>query len=302
MSTVFHDDPFTPVDGRPDNSSESPGAGPGIRRCVPIPAEYLPVPADAVRLRVGARPLPATTWVSAIDDDWLPTRAMKATLLRARFDEVAACLPGAEAACEEAARGVAESIGARATGRGLDALVDAATQVADDLCVLADDGRGAPVLVAAVLCSPNRWRLADKLGGSMAAIHRPVARYDADLDTPVNAVMARLSVTRPLWRTNWGITNHPALFQPVIPPATPGMNAADLWFRVEWQTLRRLPATGAILFTIRTFQEKMSDFIARETRIVHDLGDLVAKIPDDVAAYKSISPYRERLVDYLENA
>lgn len=267
---------------------------------MPIPSEYLPVPADAVRLRVGARPLPANQWVSRWDDDWDPTAAMKRALVAERRNEVVACMPGAESACEEAAAGVAASVGSVVRGGGVDALVDAALMVADDLCVLTVGDTGAPQLSAAVLCSPNRWRLAEKLGGSMAGIHRPVARYDVDLDSPVNAVLARLSVDRPLWRINWGLTNHPALFQPDVPPATPDMDPADMWVRVEWQTLRRLPVTGAVLFTIRTYQDKMSDFITRDVRTVHDFGDLVDKIPDDVAAYKSIAPYRARLVDFLD--
>jgi hypothetical protein len=112
--------------------------------------------------------------------------------------------------------------------------------------------------------------------------------------------MMRLSPERPIWRANWGISNHPALFQPDIPPVTPEMDAADMWFRVEWQTLRRLPLTGGILFTIRTYVEKLSDFMERDQPLVQDIAELVNKIPEDVAEYKSISPYREKLFAYFE--
>jgi len=70
---------------------------------------------------------------------------------------------------------------------------------------------------------------------------------------------------------------------------------------VEWQTLRRLPVTGAVLFTIRTFTESLSDFATRDQAVVHDFADLVAKIPENVAAYKSIAPYRERVFDWLSS-
>lgn len=73
-----------------------------------------------------------------------------------------------------------------------------------------------------------------------------------------------------------------------------------MWFRVEWQTLRRLPVTGGILFTIRTYVEKLSDFMSRDYAVVHDIADLVNKIPENVAAYKSIAPYREKLFAYFE--
>lgn len=300
MSIVFHDDPFTPFD-RHTNSGETPGTVPGFRRSVAIPDSYLPVAVDAARLRVGARPLDAHQWVSGVDADWAPTREMKLSLLRERPGEVVSCLAGAEEACDEVAAGVFSSLGlAPTTETGLDALVDAALHVADDLCVLLPDEAGVPRLVAAVLCSPNRWRLVEKIGGTMAEIHGPVARYDSDLDSPVNSMLMRLSVDRPVWRINWGIANHPALFQPDVPPVTPGMDPADMWFRVEWQTLRRLPVTGGILFTIRTYVEKLSDFMSRDYAVVHEIADLVNKIPENVAAYKSIAPYRDALFAYFE--
>ena len=302
MSIVFHNDPFTPFDRQPIIAHDSPSSGSGFRPSVAIPDSYLPGPADAARLRVAARSLEIEQWVSLRDADWEPTIEMKRALIQERPDEVVAMLPDAEAACEEVARGVMSSIGVAPTdARGIDALVEAAMCVADDLCVLIPDAEGMPRLVAAVLCSPNRWRLAEKLGGTMASIHVPVARYDIDLDSPVNAVLKRLNTEKPMWRTNWGISNHPSLFQPDVPPITPEIDIADMWFRTEWQTLRRLPDTGAILFTIRTYVEKLSDFVSRDYAVVHDIGDIVNKIPEDVAQYKSIAPYRERIFEYLSS-
>jgi len=302
VSIVFHNDPFTPFDRQPIIAHDSPSSGSGFRRSVAIPDSYLPGPADAARLRVAARSLEIEQWVSHRDADWELTIEMKRALIQERPDEVVAMLPDAEAACEEVARGVMSSIGVAPTdARGIDALVEAAMCVADDLCVLIPDAEGMPRLVAAVLCSPNRWRLAEKLGGTMASIHVPVARYDIDLDSPVNAVLKRLNVEKPMWRTNWGISNHPSLFQPDVPPITPEMDIADMWFRTEWQTLRRIPDTGAILFTIRTYVEKLSDFVSRDYAVVHDIGDIVNKVREDVAQYKSIAPYRERIFEYLSS-
>ena len=316
MSIVFHNNPFVPYDEENIVASDdvrkafskyetslidSPGESSGNRRCVPIRDEYLPTAVDAARLRVGARPLPLQQWVSEIDADWEPTIAMKKSLLSRRPTEVVAALGDVGEACDEAATGVLASLGVTPSlETGLDALIDAALYVADDLCVLMPDDRGIMRLAAGVVCSPNRWKLTEKIGGDMSTIHHPVARYDIDLENPVHAMMARLRPERPVWRINWGISNHASLFQPRTPPQTPGIDPADLWFRVEWQTLRRLPITGAILFTIRTYVEKMSDFMTREYAVVHDIGDLINKIPEDVAVYKSIAPYRESLFSYLE--
>ena len=301
MSIVFHNDPFTPFDRQETPRNDSPGFVPGNRRSIAIPSDLFPTAVEVVKLRVGARPLDVAQWVSAPDDDWSRTIAMKRALIAERPQEVISCVEGAEEVCEEVAAGVLASIGANPSMEsGIDALVDAALQVADDLCILLPDEQGVPRLAAAVLCSPNRWRLAEKMGGTMSSIHSPVARYEEDLTSPVNSVMMRLSPERPMWRMNWGISNHPALFQPETPPVTPEMEAADMWFRVEWQTLRRLPITGGILFTIRTYVEKLSDFMERDQPLVQDIAELVNKIHEDVAQYKSIAPYREKIFAYLE--
>ena len=296
---VRHDDPFTPFDRQPVES-ESPGTVPGIRHFAHIPDEWVPLSSQALKLRVGARNLDPAQWVSPRDADWPATLAMKRSLVHERPSEVIACLPGAEEACEEVSAGVLQSVGEPLSmSTGIDALVDAALCVADDLCILQDGTDGVPVLTAAVLCSPNRWRLREKTGGTLAAIHSPVARYDTDLDSPVNAVMKRLTPERPIWRINWGLSNHPALFQPDTPPATPDMDPGDLWFRVEWQTLRRLPVTGATLFTIRTYVEKLSEFVKRDKPVVHDFAEHILFLEDKVAQYKSIAPYKFRAYDYL---
>jgi hypothetical protein len=226
---------------------------------------------------------------------------MKRALVAERPTEVIACLEGAEESCDEVAAGVLASMGESPSHEtGVDALVDAALRVADDLCVLQEDSSGTARLTAAVLCSPNRWRLAEKIGGTMAAIHGPVARYDVDLDSPVTAMLARLAPSRPVWRINWGITNHPSLFQPHTPPHTPQIDPGAMWLRVEWQTLRRLPVTGAVLFGIRTYVQTLAEFRrTRRPELIDDFADLILKLPDDVATYKSISPYRETIHAWL---
>lgn len=302
MSIVFHNDPFTPFDRQPILHVDSPGFGSGNRRSVTVPQEYLPTAVDAARLRVGARQLDPSQWVSIPDDDWLPTQVMKMQLITERSHEVLGYEDVAKNACEEVSRGVLQSLNLTESDQeGIDALVDAAAAVADDLCILIPDENGVPRLRAAVLCSPNRWRLQNKMGGTMASIHAPVARYDEDLASPVDAVLMRLNPERPLWRVNWGVTNHPSLFQPDIPPVTPEMDPADMWLRVEWQTLRKLPESGGILFTIRTYVEHMKVFFERDYQLVHDMGDIINKIPENVAQYKSIAPYREKLFEYLSS-
>ena len=57
--------------------------------------------------------------------------------------------------------------------------------VQEDLCLMAPSS-GTYRLIAASLCFPSRWRLADKLGQPMMAIHQPVPGFNDKLARPVD--------------------------------------------------------------------------------------------------------------------
>src|SRR5439155_7230479 len=120
-------------------------------------------------------------------DDYI---ALKAELLETRHDDVFQALPGTEAASEEILECVTRAI------RGSDAressmthpLETAAVLVQEDLCVLQDG-----VLVAACVCFPSHWRLAEKIGEPTAALHGPVHGYDRELAAKVDTFIDRLA-------------------------------------------------------------------------------------------------------------
>ncbi|MEY2741264.1 MAG: hypothetical protein RL283_1366 [Actinomycetota bacterium] len=305
---VPHDHPFTPFD-------EEPPADAAAFRALPPPDEMLPpAPAEGseFRHRVGVRPLDASRWLPR-DAETAPTIAMKRRLVAGRRDEVVAALddgraaalglaPGlVAAAAEEAGRLVAEWCGAPTASTGLDALVDAALLTADDLTVLAPTPTGGLVFVAGVVCAPSRWRLADKIGHDMLTVHAPVARYGDHIGGAVDTLLDRLSAERPVWRSNWTLEDHPALFQPAVPRAPLGREPADLWIRMERETLRRLPRTGGVLFTIRGFQQPLRDYVARGPEVARTLRALVARLPEDVARYKSVFAYRDAVLAWLDS-
>jgi hypothetical protein len=109
-------------------------------------------------------------------------------------------------------------------------------------------------LVAGILCFPSRWSLPDKLGRALTPVHGPVPHYADGLAARVNRVFAAIRPEAPLTRTNWTIHPTDTLHQPLDErehrPAPPPLRG---WFlRTERQGLRRLPATGAVAFTIKT--------------------------------------------------
>ena len=134
--------------------------------------------------------------------------------------------------------------------------------VQDDLCLIRV-GEDGPVLVAANLCFPSSWALADKIGKHLDAVHAPVPGYQADLASKVNRMMAMLPDDRIIWRMNWSLDEGPDLHRPVPHAhdqwlAAKGDPMAHIFIRVERQTFRRLPKTGDILFTIRIYTDALT--------------------------------------------
>lgn len=127
--------------------------------------------------------------------------------------------------------------------------------VQSDLCLLrpVDDGF---VLEAAFLAFPAAWRLTEKLGRPLGAIHAPVAEYDTVLAARIDRMLTRLPPGRPLWRMNRLAWEHPFLFQPEKLAPLQGDPRSGCeggpWLRAERQMLLRLPRTKALLFAIHT--------------------------------------------------
>ena len=288
MTHVLHQHPFTPYDQLPVGDVAS-------FQALPIPDAILPVEmTNEFRHRVGTRPLDMAQWLPS-DAETAPTIAMKRELLRTRREEVVGLLEGGEDAAGEAAHLVADFAGKKLQLTGIDALVEAALMVADDLVVMNQ------VVVAGVVCSPSRWRLSSKLGQDMLAVHRPVAKYAEQVGGAVDTTMARLKAYQPMVRSNWTIEDHCALFQPVSPSTPLLSDPSQLWVRMERQTLRALPLSGGSLFTIRTYQQPITEYVVRGADKARTLYSLIKRLPDDVAKYKSLLHYRESLLVWLES-
>jgi hypothetical protein len=284
----MHQHPFTPYDQLPVGDVAS-------FQALPIPDAILPVEmTNEFRHRVGTRPLDMAQWLPS-DAETAPTIAMKRELLRTRREEVVGLLEGGEDAAGEAAHLVADFAGKKLQLTGIDALVEAALMVADDLVVMNQ------VVVAGVVCSPSRWRLSSKLGQDMLAVHRPVAKYAEQVGGAVDTTMARLKAYQPMVRSNWTIEDHCALFQPVSPTTPLLSDPSQLWVRMERQTLRALPLSGGSLFTIRTYQQPITEYVVRGADKARTLYSLIKRLPDDVAKYKSLLHYRESLLVWLES-
>ena len=179
--------------------------------------------------------------------------------------------------------------------------------VQEDLCLIQSDQEG-PSFTAAVLCFPSRWRLHDKLGRPLARVHGPVPLYADRLARPVDRFMDHVKPGHVAQRLNWSVLDDPALFQTgghwqagVNPAITP-QNAGDtLFLRVERQTLRRLPDSGAVLFGIRVHVYPLGQ-VVRTPPVAARLAEAVRALPQEIVGYKSLGAFQAALLHWLDNA
>ena len=71
------------------------------------------------------------------------------------------------------------------------------------------------------------------------------------------------------------------------------------YFRSERQSLRRLPRSGGVVFTIRTYFEPVTK-IAKEPGVAGRLASAVRSWGDDVAKYKGRERYGDVLLEFLD--
>ena len=125
----------------------------------------------------------------------------------------------------------------------------------------------------------------------------------ATLQRPVDRFFARLTAEKPVWRLNWGIADDPTPFQPVPCPGalapTADTAGESLWLRIERQTLRRLPQTLAVVFTIRTHITRLDTAIATAATAA-ELAAALRDMAPATQAYKHIAPIRSALLAWLD--
>ncbi|QXC63213.1 DUF3445 domain-containing protein [Aquihabitans sp. G128] len=288
-----------------------PGPVPAAVTGAPAWLDELALPAEGPPwLAMGLGRIPEPRWLLP-DERRDEELAERHRLLAEQHDEVVGCLPGTEAAgaevldlvraWEQAHRPDLATVPVHPDGHPLEV---AARRTQEDLVLMVPHG-GAHHLDAAVLCFPSHWRLADKLGGSAAAIHGPVPRYADDLVDKVDRFLDRLRPDVLVARRNWSVHDDPALFSP-DPPVDPRPATADevgdrFWLRSERQTLRRLPQTGAVLFTIRVQQVPFHQ-VAAHRPLAASLAARLAVQPPELTAMNGLAPHRDAVLAWLRAA
>lgn len=254
-------------------------------------------------MAMGLRPLDPSKWLE-VDASRGEELELKHQLLASSYDVVVATKPEGDRGSSDLLTTVEGFLAEQhpELAIGIVAcehpIVAAARLVQEDLCVLvrSDTWR----LQAACVCFPSRWSLATKIGATLDDIHGPVPVYDERLRRPTNAFFERLKPDHSFWRLNWTLIDSPTLHQPTGARQSPSGDLAQWFFRVERQTLRRLPASDAIIFTIRNYVASALELCRNHEEFGPTLLHNLETAPERVQEYKGWVGVADRLRTSLE--
>ncbi len=253
---------------------------------------YFPLLTDRFEHQFGIRALHPGEAIVERTDVFAAEIALKQELLAADRANYVQLAPESENSQREAAELL--------TGTA-QLLVDAACMIQEDLVLLRGDPAAGHPIIAGVVCFPSGWSIADKIGKPIDSVHGPVPQYADLMSKATNNLLERLKPNRPVWRANWGVRASGSLDQSpkhmrclgqTMAPLTAEDVAVRCHFRVERQTLSRLPLSGDILFTIHTYQCRICELEKWQQR---NLLGVLESCPEATLNYKGIAPLADLL-------
>ncbi len=272
--------------------------------------------------QIGLKPLDPADWIDA-DDRLAADLAEKRRLMALHPDRVFAAEPESMAAQGEVLDLLGEHLPQRfpevyrrqddaitvvADGTAVELGADtpplqrAGLLVQEDLVLMHRDESGWR-LTAASLSFPSSWSLREKFGRPMDEVHAPVPGFGAGTRNAelIARMFDNLRASIAVVRWNFSFYGDNRLHHPQS--ATPEARQFDagLFLRVERQTLRRLPQSADILFTIRIYLDPV-EALARQPDGAALASRLIAQVEaltPEQAAYKGLATARPDLLRRL---
>ncbi|CDX11338.1 conserved hypothetical protein [Mesorhizobium sp. ORS 3324] len=303
-----------------------------IRQPTQTPPAHTPYDGSSKLFTIGLKPLELERWIE-VDQLLLPHLAEKRRLYAEIPEKVFVEEDGTREAQQEVLDLLAAYLPARypethrGTGSGVEVvdlegtigelreapLVRASLLVQEDLIIMRRNEHGWR-LAAGSLCFPSSWSLQEKFGKPLQQIHAPVPGFGpgtrpADI---INRMFEGLQ-GQAVERFNWSIQAGDALYHPLsngerVDRATnrptrfsDGDINAHAFIRVERQTLRKLPVSRDILFTIRIHLDPLAVLVRHPDRatLAASFADQLNALDQAQLDYKGLTADRDRLVSYL---
>lgn len=273
-----------------------------------------PTPYDGTSqpFAIGLKPLDISEWTER-DHTFDFQLAEKRRLYAAVPDQIFVEEPGTRKAQAEVLELLRQHLGYGSAESASAPLVTASLLVQEDLILMRRAAEGWR-LVAGSLCFPSSWTLTEKFGRTLDEIHAPVPGFNAGTRNAelIARMFDRLQTGQSVMRYNWSIQAGDALYHPFSHaarvervetplPRFPGDPAASAFVRVERQTLRKLPQSGDILFTIRIYLDPLGWLADHPERaaVAGSFADQLMALDQAQLDYKGFTADRDRLVEVL---
>lgn len=149
----------------------------------------------------------------------------------------------------------------------------------------------------------------DKFDRPLTSIHAPIPGYEEKLKNSMNRFFDRLKPCELVTRSNFSIQTHDRYYvdddnkgyQHDFKDPEPDFDEKDLHYRSERQTLTKLPSSGAVVFTIRTYLHPFSKFAEKYPEDGKRLATTIKLMPTDIGNYKGAAKWGEKAKNYLDN-
>jgi len=301
----------------------------GDRQCRGMTvALHTPYDGSAKLFQIGVKPLPLADWIE-VDGRLVADLAEKETVSTAHAGSVFVAEAGTEPAQAELLALLVEHLttlfpqhyrrigdeveivpaGKRvALGVPSEAPLRVAASLVQEDLVLMRRGEAGWRLAAASLCFPSSWSLVEKFGRPLQEVHGPVPGFGAGTRNAqlIERMFDNARPEMPMIRWNWSLygddrLHHPETADPGVRRFGAGERAANVFLRVERQTVRKLPVSGDILFAIRIHVDPLAR-LEQHPDAARIAGSLVAQLTALGAAeldYKGLTLERDRLVARL---
>ena len=186
----------------------------------------------------------------------------------------------------------------------LSPLARAALLVQEDLVLMRKSAEGWK-LVAASLCFPSAWNLLEKFRKPLHEIHAPVPDFGEGTRNAslIERMFDNLDPARSVLRWNWSLYGDDKLYHPASDNNMKNRFGVGedikgrVIVRLERQTLRKLPQSGDILFTIRIYNDPLEALLrhAEGKALARSIEQQIMALTDDQIAYKGLTDERTRL-------
>ncbi|KAJ3824075.1 hypothetical protein F5880DRAFT_1623409 [Lentinula raphanica] len=176
----------------------------------------------------------------------------------------------------------------------------------DFLLTLPDPKTGLYTMVAGVCCSSLGWNVATKIGKPLREIHDVVPDYKEKMEFSMDRFFSKMPTDKPIQRGSWGLeVGQPLWLQDDDPhfalrtTQDPNLKIEDIYLRVDWQTLRRLPRSNSIVFNFKALFTPFSSF-RNEPYIPHLVLKVLTEGKNNLMEYKGTRHVEHKAVPALQ--